>query len=181
MAEINYYKSNQSKKYLGTIDITNSSNDAESPLFICLLDKSGSMGDNVYVYVKEIFPLVLEKLKCDKQENILITYEDKAQEYSGNADFFRNQNITSDGGTQLHVGLSLLEKKIDEYIKSNTKKQIRLLTISDGDVGNLNNLFKSVDNLINKTTNNFMINSHVVRYFTSDSPPDTKGLSSMLK
>ena len=142
MAEINYYKSNQSKKYLGTIDITNSSNDAKSPLFICLLDKSGSMRvsgvmeddddddvDNVNVYVKEIFPLVLEKLKCDKQENILITYEDIAQEYSGNADFFRNQNLTSGGANELHVGLSLLEKKIDEYIKSNTKKQIRLLTI----------------------------------------------------
>ena len=141
MAEINYYKSNQSKKYLGTIDITNSSNDAKSPLFICLLDKSGSMRvsgvDNVNVYVKEIFPLVLEKLKCDKQENILITYDDPTKEYSGNADFFRNQNLTSDGGNELSEGLSLLEKKIDEYIKSNTKKQIRLLTISDGDVGDI--------------------------------------------
>ena len=56
---------------------------------------------------------------------------------------------------------------------------IRLLTISDGD--SESNLFKKIDELILKIKNKLIINSHVVRYFTSDSPPDTKRLCSMLK
>ena len=175
--------SKQNKKYLGTIDLSSidSSKEEQSALFICLLDKSGSMGNNVYTYVKEIFPLILEKLKCDKQDNILITYDNKAKEYSGNAEFFKNQTLSSGGGNELYIGLAEIDKKFDEYIKSNIKKPIRLLTISDGDIGSEVSLFKSVDNLIKKIKNNLMVNSHAVRYFTSDSPPDTRGLSSMLK
>ena len=183
MAEIQYYMSKQSKKYLATIDLSSidSSKKEQNALFICLLDKSGSMGNNVYTYVKEIFPLILEKLKCDKQDNILITYDNEAKEYSGNAEFFKNQKLSSGGGNELYIGLAEIDKRFDEYIKSNIKKPIRLLTISDGDIGSEDSLFKSVDNLIKKIKNNLMVNSHAVRYFTSDSPPDTRGLSSTLK
>jgi phosphoribosylformylglycinamidine (FGAM) synthase PurS component len=58
---------------------------------------------------------------------------------------------------------------------------IRLLTVSDGNIGDESSLFKKVDEIIAKIKNKLIVNSHVVRYFTSSSPPDTKGLSSMLK
>jgi hypothetical protein len=182
MAQLEYYKSNNNK-YLAKIDLSKvqSSISEQESIFICLLDKSSSMEDNVYIYVKEIFPLVLEKLKCDKKQNILITYDDFAQKYSGTADYYRNQNLRSGGGNQLYVGLCEVEKIFDEYIKSNTNLSIRLLTISDGDIGNESNLYKKIEELIKKIQNKIIVNSHAVRYFTSDSPPDTKGLSSMLK
>ena len=183
MAEINYYKSNNNK-YLGTIDlssIASSKKEENDVLLICLLDKSGSMRGNVRIFVKEIFPLILKKLKCDNQDNILITYDNDAYEYSGNAEYYTKQNLSSGGGNELYKGLEKVELKFDEFIKSNIKKSIRLLTISDGDIGNESSLFKAVDNIIKKIKNNLKVNSHAVRYFTSDSPPDTKGLSSMLK
>ena len=79
------------------------------------------------------------------------------------------------------MGLAEVEKIFDEYIKSNKNISIRLLTISDGDIGSESSLFKKIDELIPKIKNKLIINSHAVRYFTSSSPPDTKGLCSMLK
>ena len=186
MAQLEYYKCTNNK-YLATIDLsTIDSNKKEEkeeklPILICLLDKSGSMNKNTYIFVKEIFPLVLELLGYDKQENILITYDDEAKKYSGNIEYYKNLEINSGGGNELYMGLAEFEKLLDEYIKANMNKSIRLLTISDGDIGSESSLFKKIDELILKTKNNFIINSHSVRYFTSNSPPDTRGLSSMLK
>ena len=182
MLDLEYYKY-KDNKYLGTIDLSEfkSKKTDQDSILICLLDRSGSMRGNVYIFVKEIFPLVLEKLQTDKQDNILITYDDAAEKFSGNAEYFRNQEIKCRGDNILYLGLTELEKIFDEYINSNTKKPIRLLTISDGDVGNENDVFKKVDELIKKINNNFKVNSHAVRYFTSSSPPETKGLASVLK
>ena len=180
MTQLEYYKC-VNNKYLATIDLSDikSSENKQPPVFICLLDKSGSMGGNVYIFVKSIFPLILEKLGCGKEQSILITYDSNAYKYIGNSDYFKNQNLSSGGGNELSVGLAEVEKIFDDYIKSNKIMAIRLLTISDGD--SESNLFKKIDELILKIKNKLIINSHVVRYFTSDSPPDTKGLCSMLK
>ena len=182
MAQLEYYKCNDNK-YLAKIDLSKaqSSKSKQESIFICLLDKSGSMRGNVSVYVKDIFPLVLEKLNCDQKQNILITYDSSAYKYSGNAEYYKNQNLSSGGCNELYVGLTEVEKIIDEYIKSNTNLSIRLLTISDGDIGDEYNLYEKIEELVIKIKNKLIVNSHVVRYFTSDSPPDTKGLSSMLK
>ena len=120
MAEIQYYKSNQNNKFLGTIDLSsiNPSKSEQNAQLICLLDRSGSMSNNVYIYVKEIFPLILEKLKCDKQDNILITYDDEAEEYSGNAEFFKNQKISARGDNILYLGLEKLEISGEECLKT---------------------------------------------------------------
>ena len=136
MAELEYYKCNINK-ILATIDLSKiqSSEKVQDSILICLLDKSGSIGGNVYVFVKEIFPLVLEKLKVAEKENILITYDHSAQKYSGNADYYKKQNLSSGGSNELYMGLSEVEKIFDDYIKSNKKAIIRLLTISDGDIG----------------------------------------------
>ena len=169
MAEINYYKSHNNK-YLGTIDlssIASSKKEENDVLLICLLDKSGSMSGNVRIFVKEIFPLILKKLKCDNQDNILITYDNDAYEYSGNAEYYTKQNLSSGGGTELYKGLEKVELKFDEFIKSNIKKSIRLLTISDGDIGNESSLFKAVDNIIKKIKNNLKVNSHAVNRYKS--------------
>ena len=92
------------------------------------------MGDNIHeVFVKEVFPLVLEILKCDKRQNILITYDTSAYKYQRNSDYYKSQNLSSGGGgNELNIGL---EKIIDEYIQSNTNISNSLLTISDGDIG----------------------------------------------
>jgi uncharacterized sporulation protein YeaH/YhbH (DUF444 family) len=182
MAQLEYYKS-VNNRYLATIDLSNikSSENKSHPLFICLLDRSGSMKGNVKTFSKFIFPLILEKLGCEKEQNILIAYDDKAIKYTGNIDYYKNQDISDGGGTNLYVGLVELEKILDDYIKSNKNIAIRLLTISDGDVGNVSDVFKKVEELIKKINNNFLVNSHAVRYFTSSSPPETRGLASVLK
>ena len=95
------------------------------------------MGDNIHeVFVKEVFPLVLEILKCDKRQNILITYDTSAYKFWRNSDYYKSQNLSSGGGgNELNIGLEEVEKIIDEYIKSNTNISNSLLTISDGDIG----------------------------------------------
>ena len=183
MIDLEYYNQTNNSKYLTSIDLSQikSSKEEKDSIFVCILDKSGSMGDNVYKYVKGIFPMILEILKCDKKESILITYDDEAKMYSGNADYYKSLNINCGGGTELYPGLIELEKIFDDYIKSSKRVSIRLLTISDGDVGYEYNIFKKIDELVIKIKNNFIINSQTVRYFTSSSPPDTKGLSTMIK
>ena len=79
------------------------------------------------------------------------------------------------------MGLAELEKIFDEYINSNKNIPIRLLTTSDGDIGGEEELYKKINDLIPKIQNKLIVNSHAVRYFTSSSPPETKGLSSILK
>ena len=157
MTQLEYYKC-VNNRYLATIDLSNikSSENKSHPLFICLLDRSGSMGGNVKTFSKFI-------------------------KYTGNIDYYKNQDISAGGGTNLYVGLVELEKILDDYIKSNKNIAIRLLTISDGDVGTVTDVYKKIDELIQKIKNKLIINSHAVRYFTSDSPPDTKGLCTMLK
>ena len=182
MLDLEYYKCNN-KKYLTTIDLSNLApfKKEQDSILICLLDRSGSMDDNVAIYVNEIFPRVLQNLKCDKKESILITYDDEAIKYMGDADYFKSQSISSRGDNLLYLGLNELEKIFDEYIKSNKNLPIRLLTISDGDVGPEDKLYKKIDELIPKIKNKLIVNSHAARYFTSSTPPNTKGLSSMLK
>ena len=182
MLDIEYYNCNN-KKCLMTIDLSNleSSKKEQDSIFICLLDRSGSMDNNVYIFVKEIFPRVLQNLKYEKKQNILITYDDEAIKYVGDAEYFKSQSIECRGDNQLYLGLTELEKIFDEYIKSNKNLPIRLLTISDGDIGSENELYKKINELIPKITNKLIVNSHAVRYFTSSSPPETKGLSSILK
>ena len=97
------------------------------------------------------------------------------------ADYYKSQSLSSGGGNELYMGLDELEKIFDEYIKSNKNLSIRLLTTSDGDIGSENQLYKKIDELIPKVKNKIIVNSHAVRYFTSNSPPQTKGLSSLLK
>ena len=182
MLDLEYYNCSN-KKCLLTIDLSNleSSKKEQNSIFICLLDKSGSMDDNVYTYVKEIFPRVLQNLKYEKKKSILITYDNSAYKYEGDADYFKSQSLSSGGGNELYMGLTELEKIFDEYIKSNKNLPIRLLTISDGDIGSEDALYKKINELMPKIKNKLAINSHAVRYFTSDSPPETKGLSSVLK
>ena len=60
MLDLEYYKCNN-KKYLTTIDLSNLApfKKEQDSILICLLDRSGSMDDNVAIYVNEIFPRVL--------------------------------------------------------------------------------------------------------------------------
>lgn len=104
MTQLEYYTC-KNKKYLATIDLSKLKSEAKNnpPVLICLLDKSGSMDNNVEIFVKDIFPLILELLGCDKEQNILITYDNKANKYTGNADFYKNQKITSGGGNELNI------------------------------------------------------------------------------
>ena len=182
MLDLEYYKCGNNK-YLTTIDFSSlePSKKENDSILICLLDKSGSMDDNVKIFVKDIFPIVLQNLKCEKKQNILITYDNSAYKYTGDAEFYKSQTLTSGGGNQLYMGLSELEKIFDEYIKSNKNIPIRLLTTSDGDIGSEDALYKKINELIPKIKNKLIVNSHAVRYFTSNSPPETKGLSSILK
>jgi hypothetical protein len=40
--------------------------------------------------------------------------------YWGNSNYYKSQNLSSGGGNELHIGLTEIEKIIDEYINSNT-------------------------------------------------------------
>ena len=75
-----------------------------------------------------------------------------------------------------------LEKLKNFLEKYNMNKNIRILTISDGELFDQEstvNFSNEVVNVINE--NNLLVNSQAIRFFTSSSQPDTRGLSSCLQ
>jgi hypothetical protein len=166
--------------YLAKINIpptvVKHSTDNKQPDFVLLVDKSGSMGQNVGRIINKILPQTLKMLGYQDSNKIhIIAYDNFASYYHTYIKFLTDAKIGASGGTNLAPGLKKLESII-----SNLSKNIRLLHISDGQIFDIKESIR-VSELINtKITNKRQINSQAIRYMTGGEP-DTRGLSSTLK
>ena len=174
-------------EFIGTIKIEESSNVSNEVLecselieTVVILDRSGSMADAVRRLTNEIIPLFLAKLKYESHKIIhFITFDTKAQLFTVTIDRMKSLTIRAQGGTNMAPALTKLEEVL-QNVEINTS--IRVLTISDGQVGDQKEALKAATSFAEFCkTKKFSINSQAVRLFTSESQPDTMALCSLLQ
>ena len=158
-------------------DNKNLSKDVE---FIMILDKSGSMDDQVHRLVSRIIPRALNLLNYTDNDIIhLITFESNAYLYNMTVkELKNNNNITGSGGTHMADVYKLVRSIFDQ--KQN-KTNFRILALSDGmidDQEKTKNEAEILKTFIDAT--DFSISAGSIRYDSGYGTPDTKALSSVL-
>lgn len=172
------------KEFIGTIKIEESLNEVmeSSELIetVVILDRSGSMSDAVRRVTNEIIPLFLAKLSYESQKIIhFITFDTKAQLFTVTIDRMKSLTIRAQGGTNMAPAVVKLEEVLQNF---DINGSIRVLTISDGQVGDQKESLKAATSFAEFCKiKKFSINSQAVRLFTSESQPDTTALCSLLQ
>lgn len=180
--ELKLYPLDESE-FIGTIWIEDDGNSTENSISIqtvIILDRSGSMGDEARRLTNEIIPLVLSKLSYKKSESVhLIAFETNTQHYSVTVENFESLSIQAAGGTNMAPAVRMCHSLFSSL---DANKPVRVLTISDGQVGDCRETEKAATAFVEfLSTSEFSINSQAVRLFTSKSQPDTKALCSLLQ
>ena len=177
MQTLKIYKSGNG--YIGKLDISklNVSKLNQDLVFIIILDVSGSMGQTVPRFVNIILPNLLQKLDITSSIN-LITFSDEVKIYKGDYNYFSTLELKAYGCTYMNKAIDELEKIFE---KINKKANIRILSISDGELHDQEQTVEKASNLYNKFKEYFIVNSQAVRLYTSSSEPETKGMSSLMQ
>ena len=153
------------------------------PKFIIILDVSGSMGTQVPRLIKRIIPEVFNRIygNYSSEKITLITFSSfgDVNVYEGKSSYISNLDLEANGCTYMAGAV----EKLQEILKNNTSKKIlRLLSISDGELHDQEETMKSAEKLkIFLQTEKKIINSQAIRLITGGSDPDTRGLSSLLQ
>ena len=110
----------------------------DQPNFILLLDRSGSMGQNVTRIINNILPTALNKLGYKPDDTIyIVTYDSIADVYKPKLKDLPSINICSRGSTNLEPGLDKLRQ-----LFSLLDNKVRLLHISDGNIWDIDEAIK---------------------------------------
>ncbi|CAF1283955.1 unnamed protein product [Rotaria sordida] len=175
--------------YIGklTLNISNDSNINENLLSksnvstIVILDRSGSMGNSVPRFVNKILPEIFKSLNYNDADIItLITFDSNPNKYTIPIRQLTNFNIKCQGQTFMAPGITMLTNFIRNELPKDCHA-LRLLTISDGEVHDQNQVQTVASQLTSLIKNDFIINSQAIRLFTSSSQPDTRAVSSLLQ
>ena len=177
METLKVYKSGNG--YIGKLDISkmNPIQSNKDMNFIVILDTSGSMGQTVQRFIDIILPNILQKLDINK-EIYLITFSDDAKLYHGDYNYFMTLELKPYGCTYMNNAIDSLEKI---FSKIPEKTNIRILSISDGELHDQDETVKKASILYNKYKDKFIVNSQSVRLYTSSSEPETKGMASLMQ
>ena len=157
--------------------LINAKTNSASAEFIIILDISGSMGSNVNRIITKILPNMLTKLNYLDDDIIhLITFESCVEYHQMTKKQLENSTIKDGGRTYMR-------EVFDELSNIILTKQtcFRILTISDGYVGDQTETLQKGSEFAAKIKGKYSINSQAVRFFTSSSQPDTTALSSVLQ
>lgn len=179
----------ENEEYIGTIKIDaivepvkkpDDSEVSKSVQTVILLDRSGSMGDAARRVSNEIIPLFLTKLLYKKTDVLhFITFESNTKLYTMTIEGMKSLAIRAAGGTKMALAVT---KCLTLFESLDCDKPVRVLTISDGKVGDQPETERAATALVDFLRNrDFSINSQAVRLFTSASQPDTKALCSLLQ
>jgi hypothetical protein len=145
---------------------------------IVILDRSGSMGDQVTRIFSKILPAVFQKLKYDQNDIIkVLLFDDKLQVIESTINDLKNHSVVCGGCTYMTPAI----KKLELILSEGKQKKIRLLTLSDGELYDQVEALNEASRISKLYKNNHIINSQTVRFFTSSMQPDTRGLSGMLQ
>ena len=157
--------------------LSNDSQNGNSFDTIVILDRSGSMGSDVGRIVNNILSGVFNSLNYDKTIINLITFDSVVNQYFLDINGLINAKIYSQGCTQMHPVVDLLYKSITNC----DKKNIRILTISDGILDDQTETLQKASSIAEQLKKSYRINSQAIRFFTSENQPDTRGLSAFLQ
>ena len=151
------------------------SNDIE---LILIVDRSGSMHQSYPKIFNKIIPLLLEKLNYPKEKDVhFITFESQTEYRKIKKTQFLNNNEQALGGTYMSGIFKELEKVLTKENKS-----YRILTLSDGILGDSRQTSNCASEFYNKIKGKFRINSQAIRFFSSRyANPDTLGLASVIQ
>ena len=148
--------------------------------FILILDKSGSMGNNVHRLISSIIPRVLNLLNYSDNDIIhLITFESYVNLHHMTVrDLKNNYDIIGYGGTEM----SGVFNKVREILcQSHNKSNYRILALSDGIIYDQEKTKEEAEILktyVDRT--DFSISVGSIRFYSGYDCPDTKALSSVL-
>lgn len=175
---LKFYKSFDG--YLAKLNIpenvvaNSSTNSKEKPNMYILLDRSGSMGQNVHRLTHDIIPMMLTKLGYTNEQITLITFDTSIEVYK--------KTITELKTEPLHSrGLTYFAKAILKLSEIITGSRVRILTISDGAMHDINDAVLYANKYANAITNTRKVNSQAVRYYTSSLQPETRGVACVLQ
>jgi hypothetical protein len=139
------------------------------------------MGNSVPRFVNQILPDIFKSLEyADNDIITLITFDSTPNIYTIPVKQLTSFSIKCQGQTFMAPGITLLTR----FIRNDLSKDchsLRLLTISDGEVHDQENVQAQAAQLASLIKTDYIINSQAVRLFTSSSQPDTRAVSSLLQ
>lgn len=171
--------------YIGSLSIndgnrSNSSSSQKECRTVVILDRSGSMCDNVAKITNKVLPIVFENLSYDPNSEIhLITFDSDVEVYTVNIKGLQNLPIDCRGCTNMAGAVKEFHELFTTF---DDNQPIRLLTISDGEVHDEGEVIEAgaeLSKLVSSSKTS--INSQAVRLFTSSCQPDTTALCSLLQ
>lgn len=158
-------------------DVASNTIDARDVDTYIILDKSGSMSTYLTTIVESYLPEALVSAGLGDQPIKLITFSDKGTIHPCTALTMKHLGIRAGGGTYMRYSIDILKNEIIGSKKTN----IRILTISDGELNDQNETVTKASELSSLITGKYNIRSSAIRLFTSNSQPDTRGLASILQ
>ncbi|KAJ3130780.1 hypothetical protein HK100_007498 [Physocladia obscura] len=159
----------------------------DNPKLVVLLDNSGSMGIQVERIANTILPNAFLLLKYKPTDRVsLISFESSSVIYDMTVAKLRTFRIRAQGGTNMTPGIHNLASVLMDLFGNNsdeTSREIRLLTVSDGEVYDVKQALQAAENLEKWSHDlRLSINSQAIRFLSSDyANPDTRALCSLLQ
>lgn len=155
---------------------------------IVILDISGSMGQYVQRVCTKILPMVFRDRGFDDEHEInLILFESRTTVHKHKVKEFPTLPYVARGGTTMAPVYGELETLINAQLAASQNQEarphFRILTISDGEVGDVDRSCEASSQLFAKIKDmNIKVDSCGVRLFTSSyGTPDARALSSILQ
>jgi len=155
------------------------------PKTIFILDTSGSMGNHGRGMLNSVYPALFNHWNYDKDDEIeVITFASSSQHHTYKVHQFGTLPMPHSGCTYFATVFPFLTKLLKSY---SAGTHVRIVTLSDGDVHDTNDVLKCSNELNSSLKNQIdgmpllNIESHAIRFFTSTSQPDTRALASVLQ
>ena len=179
--DLDLFLSNEN--YLCKINLPENISGASSSDFstVIILDISGSMYGSIEIITKMFLPELFTKLQYkDNQPITFITFSNTSEIVTYDYSELKNGlNFDPDGRTYMKTALENLKNFLENY---NLNKNIRILTISDGELFDQEETVKYSNEVVDVIKKkDLLVNSQAIRFFTSSCQPDTRGLSSCLQ
>jgi len=175
---------NNDENYVCKINIpdnlsgTSSSNDITT---IIILDQSGSMHNTMEIITKSFLPrLFIELNYKDNQPITFITFNDSSEIITYDfSEVKKGVVFNPNGCTYMEYALKNLKSFLENI---NLNKNVRILAISDGYLHDQEKTVKFSGEIVDVIQEKkLLVSSQAIRFFTSSSQPDTRGLSSCLQ
>ena len=150
---------------------------------IIIIDTSGSMSDSIKTITHSFLPEFFTKLNYKEEQKITIitfNYRDSSTLKTYNiSEIKKGISIEAEGGTYMCGALENLKKFLEG---KNIYKNVRILSISDGDLHDQQETINFSNEIVNLIKlKDLQVNSQAIRFYTSSFEPDTRGLSSCLQ